>query len=93
MLPLSKPLRGQDDSLLNEIFVPRGTLIYSGNQLSNTNKELWGEDAEEWKPERWLSSLPEALKEAKIPGVYSHLWVLCAVLLQVLRAADVIWAT
>ncbi len=39
----------------------------------NTNKALWGEDAYEWKPERWLGPLPRALDEARIPGVYSNL--------------------
>ncbi|CDO71925.1 hypothetical protein BN946_scf184940.g72 [Trametes cinnabarina] len=39
----------------------------------NCNKELWGEDAYEWRPERWLEPLPRALEDAHIPGVYSHL--------------------
>ena len=73
VLPLSKPIQGKDGSLMSEIFVPRGTLIYTANQLSNTNKDLWGDDAEEWRPERWLSPLPEPLKEARIPGIYSNL--------------------
>ncbi len=72
-MPLSKPIRGVDGSLMNEILVPRGTLVITANWASNTNKELWGEDADEWKPERWLSPLPDALKEARIPGVYSNL--------------------
>lgn len=73
MLSLSVPIRGEDGRTINEIFVPQGTLIFCANELSNTNKELWGEDAEEWRPERWLSPLPEALKEARIPGIYSNL--------------------
>ena len=42
-------------------------------QASNVNKVLWGEDANEWKPERWLSPLPVSVTDAKIPGVYSNL--------------------
>lgn len=72
-MPLSKPIRGVDGNLMNEILVPRGTLVITGNWSSNTNKELWGEDADEWKPERWLTPLPDALKEARIPGIYSNL--------------------
>ena len=75
VMPLSKPIHGNDGTLMNEVFVPRGTLVLTGNWASNTNKELWGEDADQWKPERWLSPLPEALKEAHIPGVYSNLFV------------------
>lgn len=38
-------------------------------------KELWGEDADEWKPERWLSPLPDAVLNANIPGVFPNLYV------------------
>ncbi|GLB40486.1 putative cytochrome P450 [Lyophyllum shimeji] len=30
-------------------------------------------DAAEWKPERWLSPLPQAVQDAHIPGIYSNL--------------------
>ena len=72
-MPLCKPITGLDGTVINEIYVPSGTLVITGNWMSNTNKELWGEDAEEWKPERWLNPLPDALKDARIPGVYSNL--------------------
>ena len=64
-----------DGTLLNEIPVPKGTLIFIGALAANRNPQLWGPDAEEWKPERWLNPLPETVKEAHIPGVYSHLYV------------------
>ncbi|CDO75040.1 hypothetical protein BN946_scf184640.g15 [Trametes cinnabarina] len=72
-LPLSKPIRGLDGTLMSEIPVPRGTFILLHNLGSNTNEDLWGEDAEEWKPERWFGPLPAAVMEAPIPGIYSHL--------------------
>ena len=40
---------------------------------SNNDKAIWGEDADQWRPERWLDGLPESVVEAKIPGVYSNL--------------------
>lgn len=72
-MPLSKPIRGLDGTLVNEILVPEGTIVLIGMLASNRNPELWGPDAEEWKPERWLKPLPEAVTEAHIPGIYSHL--------------------
>ncbi|EMD37251.1 hypothetical protein CERSUDRAFT_113894 [Gelatoporia subvermispora B] len=73
VLPLSKPIRGEDGRMLSEIPVPKGTVVQIGVQGSNMNKALWGKDALEWKPERWINGLPAAVEEAKIPGVYSHL--------------------
>ena len=77
VLPLSEPVRGRDGKLITEIPLPKDTTILVGVISSNTSKALWGEDAYEWKPERRLSPLPETIAEAKIPGVYSNLSVLC----------------
>ncbi|KAH9846398.1 cytochrome P450 [Lenzites betulinus] len=73
VLPLSTPIRGRDGTLMDGIPVTPGMRILTDIRACNTNKELWGPDAAEWKPERWLSPLPRALEEAHIPGVYSHL--------------------
>ena len=61
---------------MREIPVPKGTTIYIGIRASNLDKRIWGEDALEFKPERWMSALPSTVTEARIPGVYSNLWVL-----------------
>ncbi|KAH8101251.1 cytochrome P450 [Cristinia sonorae] len=73
VLPLSEPIRGNDGKLLNEIPIAKGTITIVAIRSCNRNKALWGEDALEWKPERWLSPLPGALTDARIPGVYSNL--------------------
>ena len=73
VVPLSSPVRGRDGTLVNEITLPKDTFVLLGLQACNTNKKLWGEDAYEWKPERWLQPLPEKVLEAKIPGVYANL--------------------
>lgn len=39
---------------------------------ANRSSELWGPDVLEWKPERWLSTLPDSVTDMKA-GVYSHL--------------------
>ena len=61
--------------MLHEIIVPRNTPIMVGIRACNRNKALWGEDALQWKPERWLRPLPESVVDAHVPGVYSHLYV------------------
>ncbi|KAI0754298.1 cytochrome P450 [Daedaleopsis nitida] len=73
VLPLSEPIRGLDGKVLQEIPVPKDTTVVVAIRSSNRNKAVWGEDALEWKPERWLSSLPDSVTDAKIPGVYSNL--------------------
>ena len=73
VLPLSEPIRGLDGTMVREIPIPKDTTVIVGLLSSNRNKAIWGEDAMEWKPERWLSPLPGSVTDAKIPGVYSNL--------------------
>ena len=73
VLPLMTPIKGLDGQEINEVFVKKGTIVSIGVLASNTNPKLWGADADEWKPERWLSPLPEELIAAHLPGVYSNL--------------------
>ena len=72
-LPLSQPIRGKDGNMINEVTIEKGTMTIVAIRACNRNKSLWGDDAHEWKPERWLSPLPETLTDAHIPGVYSNL--------------------
>jgi len=73
VLPLSQPITGVDGTTMSEIFVPKDTNIMIGILGSNLNPAVWGDDVLEFKPERWLAPLPEAITEAHIPGVYSNL--------------------
>lgn len=72
-MPLSRPIRGVDGSIMEQILVPKDTSVMIAIRACNRNKEIWGEDAAEWKPERWLSPLPDKVTQARIPGVYSSL--------------------
>lgn len=82
VLPISRPIQGLDGTQISEIVVPNNTSIVANTRQCNTDKELWGEDALRWKPERWLSPLPSTLTAARIPGIYSNMYafslVLCA---------------
>lgn len=43
----------RDTSILGH-FVPKGTRLFIGIWATNKSKELWGPDADQFKPERWL---------------------------------------
>ena len=73
MLPLGEPIEMRDGSKINEIPVPKGTELVMGFLGCNVNKDMWGDDALEWKPDRWIKGLPEAVTAAHIPGVYSNM--------------------
>lgn len=70
-MPLGSPLVVKENTL-SELFIPANTGIIIGVKAVNTSPELWGPDAGEWKPERWLSPLPDSITNAGIPGVYAN---------------------
>ncbi|KAH6919090.1 cytochrome P450 [Coprinopsis sp. MPI-PUGE-AT-0042] len=72
VVPLLTPIKGRDGKEINKIFVPQGTNILISNLGPNRSTKLWGLDAGEWKPERWMNELPKSLIDAKVPGIYSH---------------------
>ncbi|KAJ3913334.1 cytochrome P450 [Lentinula edodes] len=73
VIHLHKPIHDSNGIEMHEVAVPRGTTIFVSIFNANRNPDLWGKDAGEWRPERWLAPLPESLINARIPGVYSHL--------------------
>ncbi|KAL0061119.1 hypothetical protein AAF712_012113 [Marasmius tenuissimus] len=73
VLPLSKPMTGVDGTPITEVFVPKGTVVHIGVRAANQDRTVWGEDAAEWKPERWLKPLPDEVVNSKIPGVHPKL--------------------
>ncbi|KAH9927307.1 cytochrome P450 [Fomitopsis serialis] len=73
IIPVSKPIPGLDGTPINELAVPKGTEVILGILGCNTSKAFWGEDAMEWKPERWLSPLPDAVTGAGLPAVAGSL--------------------
>jgi cytochrome P450 len=56
------PVGGGLDQL-SPLFVPKGTVAFSHMYALHKNPEYWGEDVEEFKPERWGEGRP--LWEAK----------------------------
>ncbi|KAI1791311.1 cytochrome P450 [Ganoderma leucocontextum] len=78
VVPFSQPVRGVDGTMMTEVPIPKGTVVISNIPACNANKAVWGEDAPEWRPERWLQPLPRSVEEAHIPGIYANLMTFLA---------------
>ena len=85
-MPLSQPLALIDGQTVSEIPVPEGTTIWVSISGANRSKEIWGEDAADWKPERWLRGGTMSVQnlesmeridmgKARLPGIYSGMCV------------------
>jgi cytochrome P450 len=59
---MSKEVPPEGD-VINGLFVPGGTKIGNGMYGIFRNKTAWGQDADNFRPERWLEATPDKLKE------------------------------
>ncbi|KAJ7263122.1 cytochrome P450 [Mycena rebaudengoi] len=69
-LPLGTPYTDKNGVIHDSLPIRKGQKIYIPLLAVNIDKTLWGEDAAEFKPERW-EHLPGAVQA--IPGVWSNL--------------------
>jgi len=72
VLPLGQPFTDTKGELRTDLFVPRGTTVYVNILGVNRDPAIFGADALHWKPQRWLSPLPQSVTDAHIPGVYGN---------------------
>ncbi|KAF8180714.1 cytochrome P450 [Mycena galopus ATCC 62051] len=72
ILPLSKPLIGIDGTEITSIPIPKGTTLYIAIAAVNHSKEIWGDDALEFRPERWANGTAGGASE-RICGVYGNM--------------------
>ncbi|KAI0373446.1 cytochrome P450 [Pilatotrama ljubarskyi] len=70
VIPLSEPLTDRYGKVHYGIKIAKGNKVVIPILAVHRSKALWGEDAMEFKPERWEQT-PEAI--AGIPGVWAHL--------------------
>ena len=75
VLPLSHPITDVNGEQLKDIFIPKGTKVFVNIMGINRSRDIWGDDANEWKPERWLKPLPESVTGSHIPGIYMNSYV------------------
>ena len=81
VMPLLWPIKSADGkSEIREIPVKKNTNVIVAIYNANRSTKIWGEDAEEWKPERWLKPLPKSVSDAHMPGVYASMLVLIAII-------------
>ncbi len=75
-MPLQSPIEAVDGKTkISNVLAKKNTDIIISIIGANLDKTIWGDDAEEWKPERWLEPLPESVAAARLPGVYSSMCV------------------
>jgi cytochrome P450 len=74
-IPLQKPFTDKRGVLQSTVRVSKGDLVAIPIRLLNRSTEIWGEDANEFRPERW-DDVPEAVNA--LPGIYGHLMTFIA---------------
>lgn len=60
-------------SEIREILIKKNTNVIVSILYANRSKAVWGEDAEEWRPERWLGKSLDEVAKVRLPGVYSSM--------------------
>ncbi|KAJ7703987.1 cytochrome P450 [Mycena rosella] len=69
VLPLTTPLTTTDGRTIQSVAVPKGTTVWVAIAKANHDPAVWGPDAREFKPERWVNGRA-GNKDVKMPGVW-----------------------
>ncbi|KDQ54060.1 hypothetical protein JAAARDRAFT_160998 [Jaapia argillacea MUCL 33604] len=69
VIPLNSSVVDRNGVTLNEVRISKGDAVLIPILAINRSKEIWGEDAREFKPERWENP-PSAI--STIPGVWGN---------------------
>ncbi|KAG8894960.1 hypothetical protein FRB99_000831 [Tulasnella sp. 403] len=70
VVPLSTPFVDRNGVEHTEFRMPKGEPIFIPIMCMNRDKNIWGEDALEFRPERWLSGDTHP-RSGEIPGVFA----------------------
>ncbi|KAK4580129.1 hypothetical protein LTR86_000332 [Recurvomyces mirabilis] len=72
--PVSMTMRAADcDTSIGNQFIPKGTTVILAPCAINTSTHLWGDDALEFKPERWLDADGKANNKGSAASNFSFL--------------------
>ncbi|KAG2144262.1 cytochrome P450 [Suillus clintonianus] len=72
VIPLSEPVRSASGEMTDNISVAKGTLITISAAAINRSLAIWGPDAKQFKPERWLAEEGISGKAKEVQG-HRHL--------------------
>ncbi|KAJ7227375.1 cytochrome P450 [Mycena pura] len=70
VVPLEKPYTDSKGVVCETVHVKKGQLIFIPVTALNHDTTIWGDDAMEFKPERWAQERPIS---NSIPGIYNHM--------------------
>ncbi|KAF8878007.1 cytochrome P450 [Gymnopilus junonius] len=73
IIPFSIPVTTSSGAQLNSLFVKKGTVVTSPIRYMNRAEVLWGPNAKEFEPERWLEIDGLALTRAKEIQGHKHI--------------------
>ncbi|KAG1882721.1 cytochrome P450 [Suillus subluteus] len=72
VIPLSEPVRTESGEVTDNICIAKGTLIMIPGAAINRSSAIWGPDAKEFKPDRWLTEDGISGKAKEVQG-HRHL--------------------
>uniref|UniRef100_A0A0W0G9B1 Cytochrome p450 n=2 Tax=Moniliophthora roreri TaxID=221103 RepID=A0A0W0G9B1_MONRR len=72
IIPLGEGYVGKDGKTKDHVRIRKGQTIFINIQAINRSRKIWGEDAQEFKPDRW-DNLPSTVAASNVPGVWSHM--------------------
>jgi cytochrome P450 len=75
VIPLATPIESRKGTLLHSLHIPAHQDILIGISAANRDPIIWGEDADQWKPERWIGKTVEEVSGDRLPGIYAGMYV------------------
>ena len=73
MIPLSAPIKAASGKQVDHITIAKGSAVLVPIRAINRSEEIWGPDAKEFRPERWLDNEAGVAPKAKEIQGYHHL--------------------